>query len=415
MAVVRPFRAVRPKQDFAPQVAALPYDVMNSDEARELTKDNPLSFLHVDKAEIDLPPGTDLYADEVYLKARENLQALTKTGVCFQDAAPMLYVYRQEMGGRVQTGLTACVSIDDYLNNKIKKHEFTRADKEADRIRHVDICDANTGPIFLTYRACADINTIIANYTQKEPEYSFTRDDGTRHTVWLIDDARDIAALRELFARVDAFYIADGHHRAASAVRVGQMRREQFPDYMGEEEFNFFLAVLFPSDVLKIMDYNRVLKDLNGFTKDEVLERLSARFIVKQCGDEGCFRPKQRHEFGFYVENQWYHLTAKPEFIDESDPVARLDVSILQNNVIAPIFGIADPRTDKRIDFVGGIRGLAELERRVAKDMAAAFSMFPTTLDDLMAIADSGQVMPPKSTWFEPKLLSGLFVHKLSE
>ncbi|MDR1631262.1 MAG: DUF1015 family protein [Oscillospiraceae bacterium] len=415
MAVVRPFRAVRPKKEFASKVAALPYDVMNSDEARCLTKDDPLSFLHIDKAEIDLPPGTDLYADEVYLKAKENLRALTGNGICVQDAKPMLYVYRQELGGRAQTGIAACVSVDDYLSNKIKKHEFTRADKEADRIRHVDVCDANTGPIFLTYRARADIDTLIAQYTENEPEYAFSRDDGTRHTVWLIDNEREIAALCGYFEQVDAFYIADGHHRAASAVRVGQMRRSRFPDYTGEEEFNFFLAVLFKSDELKIMDYNRVLKDWNGLTKEELLERLGERFCVKKCNDTGCFRPGQKHQFGFYVENEWYQLTAKPEYIDESDPVARLDVSILQRNAIAPVFGIEDPRTDKRIDFVGGIRGLEELERRVATDMAAAFSMFPTTLEDLMAIADSNQVMPPKSTWFEPKLLSGLFIHKLSD
>lgn len=415
MAVVRPFKAVRPKKSHAFQVAAPPYDVMNSEEAREMAEGNPYSFLRVDRAEIDLPPDTDMYSDRVYLKARENLEKLCYDGVCFQDENPLLYIYRKKMGKRVQTGIVACVSVDDYLDNVIKKHEFTRADKELDRLRHVDACDANTGPIFLTYRTEASINAIAQKYTQREPEYDFSRDDDVHHTVWLIDGKEDIDSICESFAKVESLYIADGHHRAMSAVRVGQMRREQFPNYTGDEEFNFFLAILYSSDELEIMDYNRVLKDFNGQTKDELLEKLSENFTVEICSEEGCYRPSKRHEFGFYLDNEWYKLTAKPQIINEDDPIARLDVSILQNNVIAPIFGINDPRTDDRIGFVGGIRGLKELERRVAKDMSAAFSMFPTTIEDLMAVSDSNQVMPPKSTWFEPKPLSGLFIHKLSD
>ncbi len=413
MAILRPFKAVRPLKEFASEVAALPYDVMNSEEAAQMVIGKPYSFLHVDKAEIDLPKGTDLYSPEVYAKARENLLKLQADGVAKKDSKPCLYIYAQEMNGRRQTGIAACVSVNDYLCNNIKKHEFTRADKEADRIRHVDTCDANTGPIFLTYRSKDKINAIVEKYTALESEYDFTTDEGIRHIVWLISDDRDINALVEEFAKIECLYIADGHHRAASAVKVAGMRREQYPDYTGEEEFNFFLAVIFKSDDLAIMDYNRLLKDYNGMTKQELLEKIGENFIISEYTGGGCYKPEEKHTFGFYTDKKWYKLTAKPEIIDECDPVARLDVSILQDNVIAPVFGISDPRTDKRIDFVGGIRGLEELERRVDGGMAAAFSMFPTTLDDLMAIADSNQVMPPKSTWFEPKLLSGLFIHEL--
>lgn len=413
MAIVKPFRAIRPKKEYASRIAALPYDVMNSEEAREMTKDNPLSFLHVDKAEIDLPRGVDLYSSEVYAKAKENLDALSQNGYCFQEEEPRLYLYRQIMNGRAQTGIVGCVSVDDYLNNVIKKHEHTRADKEADRIRHVDTCDANTGPIFLTYRGRGDIDAIVARTAAGEPEYDFVTGDGITNTVWVIDNPEDIAQLTEAFACVPALYIADGHHRAASAVKVGLKRREEHPDFTGEEEFNFFLAVLFQSDELEIMDYNRVLKDRNGMTVPQLLESLSDSFTVTKEGKTP-YRPTQKHTFGMYTDGEWYSLKVREGLIDETDPVARLDVSVLQNQVIAPLFGIADPRTDKRIDFVGGIRGLDELKRRADSDMQLAFSMYPTTLDDLMAIADAGLVMPPKSTWFEPKLLSGLFIHPLS-
>ena len=415
MAIFKPFKALRPAPEYADKVGALPYDVMNSAEAKEMTKDNPLSFLHVDKAEIDLPEGTDLYSEQVYLKARENLDALENDGVCRTDEKNCFYIYRQIMNGRSQTGLVGCASIDDYMNNIIKKHEFTRADKEADRIRHVDYCDANTGPIFLTYRKNDALSDIINAWKHSHaPVYDFVTDEGVANTVWVVDCDETNAKLSALFSSTDYLYIADGHHRCASAVRVGQKRREQYPDFNGNEEFNFFLAVAFPENELEIMDYNRVIKDLNGLTPDGLFEKLSENFTLKNYNGEGQYKPEAKHTFGMYLDGKWYKLTAKEGTFDESDPVDRLDVSILQNNCITPIFGISDPRTDKRIDFVGGIRGLGELERRCKNDMRIAFSMFPTSLEDLMAIADAGKVMPPKSTWFEPKLLSGLFIHKLS-
>ncbi len=413
MSILRPFKAIRPKEEFAAKVAALPYDVMNSREAAEMTKGNPYSFLHVDKAEIDLPEGTDLYSDEVYAKAAQNLAALSENGICIQEETPCLYLYRQVMNGRPQTGIVGCASIDDYMNNAIKKHENTRADKEADRIRHVDICDANTGPIFLCYARNAAVDAVIDRYLAQKPLYDFTPDDGVRNTVWRIADDRDIGIIIEAFAKIPALYIADGHHRCASAVKVGIKRREQNPDFTGEEEFNFFLSVCFRADELEIMDYNRLLADTNGLTKDELLAKLAVHFDMEPS--QTAYKPSERHTFGFYIDKQWYALTLKDGLCNESDPVESLDVSVLQNLVIAPVFGIDDPRTSKRIDFVGGIRGLKELEKRCETDMVCAFSMYPTSLDELMRIADAGKIMPPKSTWFEPKLLSGLFIHKLSE
>jgi Uncharacterized conserved protein len=413
MAIIRPFKAVRPIPELADRVAALPYDVMSSDEAREMVKDNPYSFLHVDKAEIDLEAGIDLYDPRVYDKAGENLQNMVAEGILTEDHKPLLYVYRQIMGGRAQTGIVACASIDDYLNNVIKKHELTRADKELDRTRHVDICDANTGPIFLTYPAVGAINDIISSWVAGEPVYDIAAEDGIRHIVWIIDDASAIEKLTDLFAQVNYLYIADGHHRSASAVRVGQMRRQASPDYSGEEEFNYFLAVIFPDQDLYIMDYNRVVKDLHGLSDDEFMNRLGEYFSVKKHEGTDPFKPFKKHQFGMYWKGHWYELEAREGTYDTADPVARLDVSVLQNSLLQPLLGIEDPRTDKRIDFVGGIRGLQELEKRVNEGMAVAFSMYPTTIQDLMDIADAGKVMPPKSTWFEPKLRSGLFIHKL--
>ncbi len=412
MSVIRPFKAIRPKKEYAHKVAALPYDVMNSAEAKIMAEGNPYSFLHVDKAEIDLPDGTYIYDESVYLKARENLDKLSVDGVCIQDEKPQLYIYRQIMNGRAQTGIVGCASIDDYMNNIIKKHELTRADKEADRINHVDYCDANTGPIFLTYRGSSIIDAVVLKYTQTQPEYDFTTQDGIVNTVWIVDNQADIDALVKAFENIPCLYIADGHHRAASAVKVGMKRREANPDYNGTEEFNFFLAVYFKSDDLEIMDYNRLIADYNSMTKAEIIAKIGEKFDVEQYAD-GAYKPESKHTFGMYIDNKWYKLSAKDGTFDSTDPVERLDVSILQKNVISPIFGIDDPRTDKRIDFVGGIRGLSELERRCTEDMQIAFSMYPTTLDDLMDIADAQKIMPPKSTWFEPKLLSGLFIHKL--
>ncbi len=413
MAVFRPFNAVRPKPGYASRVAALPYDVMNSAEAAERVKGNPYSFLHVDKAEIDLPEGTDLYSESVYLKARENLEKLSEEGICARDEKPCFYIYRQVMNGRAQTGITGCVSVDDYINGVIKKHELTRADKEADRINHVDYCNANTGPIFLTYRPDGEIAALIADWQAKhEPVYDFVTDEGVGNTVWVIDCDETNAKISALFDKVDYLYIADGHHRAASAVKVGLKRREAMPGYTGEEEFNYFLAVLFSCDELEIMDYNRVIKDLNGYTPDEFIGKISESFTVEKVG-KSAYKPEKLHSFGMLLGGEWYKLTAKENSFDVSDVVASLDVSILQNNLISPVLGIDDPRTDKRIDFVGGIRGLNELEKRASTDMCLAFSMYPTSLEELMAIADAGRIMPPKSTWFEPKLLSGLFIHYL--
>ena len=417
MAIVRAFKAVRPAPQLAAAVAALPYDVMNSNEARQMVVGNPYSFLHVDKAEIDLDPAIDLYDTRVYEKARDNLNQMIANGVFIQDEVPCLYIYKQVMNGRIQIGIVGCASIDDYMNNNIRKHELTRADKEQDRINHVDYCDANTGPIFLTYRAQAEINTLVdAQMAAKAPVYDFTGDDGITHTVWVIDDAAVIAKLAEAFAGIENLYIADGHHRSASAVRVGQMRRAAKPDYDGSEEFNYFLSVIFPDEQLYIMDYNRIVKDLNGNTKEAFLEKVSEKFTLTPYEGNGALKPESKHTYGMYLDGAWYLLAAKPGSFEESDPVARLDVSILQNNLLHPILGIGDPRTDKRIDFVGGIRGLDTLSESVDSGaMAVAFSMYPTTMEDLMDIADSGAIMPPKSTWFEPKLRSGLFIHKLSE
>ena len=411
MAVVRPFRAVRPTPQLVDKVAALPYDVMNSEEAREYVKDNPYSFMRIDRAEVNLPEDTDMYSQLVYETAASRLNDMKRQGVYQKDPKPCYYVYRQIMDGRAQTGIVACAGVDDYQNNVVKKHELTLAKKEDDRCNHVDFCDANTGPIFLTYQANPIINAAVERAVAGKPVYDFDN-AGVRQTCWVIDDDGDIAAIREAFAGMDALYIADGHHRCASAVRVARKRRVQHPDYTGEEEFNFFLCVLFPDEQLAIMDYNRVVADLNGNSQAEFMAKVAERFEVEQLGKKAP-HVTEKHTFGMYLDGQWWMLTAKPGSFDEKDVVAQLDVSILQQNLLTPILGIGDPRTDKRIDFVGGIRGLGELERRVNEGMAVAFAMCPTSIEDLMSIANSGRIMPPKSTWFEPKLLSGIFIHDL--
>ncbi|MDR3225533.1 MAG: DUF1015 family protein [Clostridiales Family XIII bacterium] len=411
MTKVKAFRAVRPAPEYTEQVAALPYDVMNSEEARSAFGDKPLSFLHVDKAEIDLDPSIDLYDDQVYEKARSNFEKLRADGVLKKDADDHYYIYRLTMNGRSQTGVVGCPSVDDYLEERIKKHELTRADKEADRIRHVDALNANTGPIFLTHKPNTELSEMIQRWTEAHPSaFSFSSDD-VKHEGWVIDDPETIGRISAYYDDIPALYIADGHHRCASAVNVAKKRRAEHPDDIGEGEFNFFLAVLFPSDQLSILDYNRVVKDLNGLSEEAFLEKIKTVFDIEKS--EEAVRPDARHTFGLYLDGVWYRLRARAGGWDENDPVARLDVSILQKLLLEPVLGIADPRTDKRIDFVGGIRGLGELERRTRTDMKVAFSMYPTTLDDLMDIADAGLIMPPKSTWFEPKLLSGLFIHDL--
>lgn len=412
MAVYKPFRAVRPVAERAAQVAALPYDVMSSAEARGMVRGNPYSFLHIDKAEIDLPEGVGLYDECVYAKARGNLDRFAAEGTFRQDAEPCFYVYRQIMQGREQTGVVGCASIDDYLRNVIKKHEHTRAEKEADRIRHVDTCDANTGPIFLTCRDSGGLKVLLEQAKQTEPVYDFVSGD-VRQTVWIVREAVQVASIAEAVRQAGDLYIADGHHRCASAVKVGQMRREKAGGFTGEEEFNFFLSVLFPCEELEIMDYNRVVFDRNGLSVQALLQRLENAFDWERVGDSP-YAPRARHTFGMYLGGTWYALRAKTGIVPENDVVGSLDVSVLQDQLLAPVLGITDPRTDKRIDFVGGIRGLHELERRAGAD-GVAFAMYPTSLEELMRIADAGLVMPPKSTWFEPKLLSGLFIHKLSD
>ncbi len=413
MATVRPFKAVRPQPELAAKVAALPYDVMNSDEAREMVQDNAHSFLHVDKAEIDLPRETHLYDAAVYECAATKLRKMIEDGTFLREDKPCYYIYRQVMAGRAQTGIVGCAAIDDYLSNVIKKHELTRADKEEDRCNHVDYCDANTGPIFLTYRARKAINDVVDKVTATQPVYDFQA-DGVQQTVWVIRDDQDISLISREFSATPSLYIADGHHRSASAVRIGRKRRVQRPGYTGDEEFNYFLSVLFPDEQLYIMDYNRVVKDLNGLSEDQFKEKIAEKFTVEPYSGQGPCRPAEQHSFGMYLGGKWYLLRAKAGSYDAQDPVKSLDVSILQENLLHPILGIGDPRTDKRIDFIGGIRGLGELEKRVKEGMAVAFAMHPTTIDQLISIADAGLIMPPKSTWFEPKLLSGLFVHELS-
>lgn len=411
MAVVLPFRALRPQPQLAGQVASLPYDVLNTQEARQAANGNPNSFLHITKSEIDLPDETNPYDTSVYETARTNLSAFISREVLFRESKPCYYLYQLTMQGRSQTGIVALSSIDEYEWDLIKKHEYTRPDKELDRIRHISVSGAQTGNVFLAYRAQSDIDELIANWTKvKSPVYDFTAPDQIQHTIWVINDDPTIATITELFAtKIPCTYIADGHHRAASAAKVRQNLAGDIPDGA-----NYFLTTLFPSNQLRILDYNRLVTDLNGHTEEELLEGIKANYQVEPVGLE-MVHPSAPHVFGMYLNKQWYKLVAKPGTFKQ-DPIGQLDVTILQENLLHPILGIGDQRTDKRIDFVGGIRGLAELERRVnSGDMAIAFSLFPVTTEQLFAIADSGQVMPPKSTWFEPKLRDGLLTHLIRE
>lgn len=413
MSIVRPFRAIRPGKEYAEKVISLPYDVMNRKEAAEMAEGNPYSFLHICRAEIDLPQQNDPYDISVYEKAKANISDNLEKGVFIKEEKPALYIYRQVMDGRIQTGIVGCVSVDEYQNNTIKKHEFTRVEKELDRINHFDVCDTNTEPVFLTYRDDKRIRTIMEGFIAgHEPVYDFVSGDGVGHTLWVVDDDEIIAGLTSLFSEIPALYIADGHHRSASACKVGLKRREENPDYSGDEEFNFFMAAIFPDNDLKIFDYNRVVKDLNGNNVADFLDKvIAAGFEVEEKGSE-IYYPEAKHVFSMYLDGKWYKLTAKEEIIPDH-VIDSLDVAILQNNVLEPVLGIEDPRTDKRIDFVGGIRGLEELKKRVETDMKVAFAVYPVDVDDLLEVADNDMVMPPKSTWFEPKLGSGLFMHSL--
>ena len=412
MPKITPFQSVRPNPSLADRIAALPYDVYNREEACIEVKKEPLSFLKIDRAETQFDNSVDTYDDRVYEKARETLDEMIADGSFLMDEKPCFYVYELTMNGRSQTGIVACSSIDDYVNGTIRKHENTREEKEIDRINHVDRTNAQTGPIFLVYRSVEEINRIIRKEKEKTPVYDFTSPDGITHRAWVISDSNVIEKMEQDFAAVPTTYIADGHHRCASAVKVGLKRRKEHPDYTGQEEFNHFLSVLFPDDQLYIMPYNRVVKDLAGMKKEEFLEAVrKAGFTVTYLGDTP-FAPEEKGTFGMYLNDGWYRLTADKSLVVD-DPVEGLDVSILQNNLLRPILKIADPRTDKRIDFVGGIRGLSELEKRVAEDCTVAFSMYATSIQELLDVADAGLLMPPKSTWFEPKLRSGLFIHRL--
>lgn len=410
MATIKPFRALRPVREHAAKIAALPYDVYNRAEATKIVKDNPESFLRVDRAETTLSDDVDTYAPEVYEQARENLQDYVDRGLMEREDVPSFYLYELVMDGRSQTGLVACASVDEYDSGVIKKHELTRAEKEADRIHHVDTLDAQTGPIFLTYKENGQIDRIIDEQKQTEPLYDFTAPDGIAHRVWLINDSKAVGDLIREFDGVENLYIADGHHRCASAARVAHMRKEADHGEHPDAPYNYFLSVIFPAGQLRILPYNRVVRDLNGQTPEEFLKAVEERFTIEERDE--AVEPQEKGSFGMYLGDQWYELRIRDEFLKE-DPEGKLDVSVLYDNLLSPVLAIGDPRTDERIDFVGGIRGVGELERRCNDDMKVAFSMYPTDIQELIDIADAGLLMPPKSTWFEPKLRSGLFIHEL--
>ena len=413
MAIIRPFKAYRPIKEHVKDIAALPYDVMSSKEARGLVKNNKYSFLHVDRAEVNLDESVGEYDKVVYDTAKKVLENMIEEGLYIQEKAPAIYIYQQIMDGRGQKGIVCCTSVDDYINNIIKKHERTRLLKEIDRVNHVDICNANTGPIFLTYRNNNEISSIVEEWTKKEPVYDFISEDGNGHRVWIIDDNIVIEKLVKLFKSIKYLYIADGHHRSASAVKVALKRRKQLGKYTGNEEFNYFLSIIYPDTELKVFDYNRTVKDLNGLSEEEFFSKVEESFYLSKSESNKPVSPKNKHEFGMYMNKQWFILRAKDGSFDESNPIDSLDVSILQNNLLNPILGISDPTKSERIEFIGGIRGLKELENRADNDMKVSFSMYATTIDDIMNVADSGKTMPPKSTWFEPKPRSGIFIHKL--
>lgn len=410
MSTIRPFKGIRPCEDLAPAVAALPYDVYSSDEAREIVNAEPMSFLQIDRAETLLPKGTNPYDDDVYQTAAETLNRMIENGSFIQDGAPCYYLYALTMNGRTQTGLVGCASVDDYRSGVILKHENTLEAKEQDRIRHIDTCSAQTGPIFLAYRPNEKLSEIIHTVQTAPALYDFTSSDGVRHEVWLIDEASTIVDISEIFKLIPNLYIADGHHRAASAVKVGLKRRSEDPDFSGEEEYNYFLSVLFPSDELAIYDYNRVVADKNGYTFDQFLDTIKGKFDVIPAGTQPV-RPQQKGQFGMYADGNWYLVTAGSDLFS-GDPVKDLDVSILQDHILAPVLGITDPRTDSRIRFIGGIRGLGALKDAADQTGGISFAMYPTSMTELMDVADAGLLMPPKSTWFEPKLRSGLFIHR---
>ena len=413
MAVIKPFKSIRPKEGLESQIAALPYDVYNRTEAKEAVKDNPLSFLNIDRPETQFEDDFDMYSDEAYAKASELLEGMLKRGEYVREEEACYYLYELTMDGRAQTGIVACASVDDYINQTIKKHENTRADKELDRIRHVDTLSAQTGPIFLAYKSNEILNNLVNEVKNEKPLYDFVSDDEIGHRVWIIGDKAKVELVRDSFDKINSIYIADGHHRCASAVKVSLKRREANPNYTGNEEYNYFLSVLFPDDQLMIMDYNRVIKDLNGYSEREVIDELKKVGTVSELNAVDK-HPVKKGDVSVYIADKWYTLSFNTDLMVD-DPVEGLDVSILQNNVLKPLFGIEDPKTDKRIDFVGGIRGMKELEKRVHTDCKIAFAMYPTSIQELFNVADASLLMPPKSTWFEPKLRSGIFIHEIEK
>ncbi|MCF7792181.1 MAG: DUF1015 family protein [Victivallales bacterium] len=415
MSDIQPFKGYVPNPDYAEQVASLPYDVLSSAEARTIAEKNPHSFLHVVKPEIDLPEETDVHSEKVYLKGAENLEKLIVNEDLIRCKKECFYIYRQQMGHIVQTGLVAGASVEEYDNNIIKKHEFTRKEKEDDRVRHVNTLNANTGPVFLTYHHRDDIDAVVKEITSGDPYVDFTADDDIKHTLWIVEDDNICGKIQKLFSEIPALYVADGHHRSAAASRVHAMRKSGNSNHTGYESYNYFLSVIFPDNQLYVMDYNRVLKDLNGLSSDEFMDKIKSVFDVKELSvpDAQEAKPTKRTEFAMFFNNKWYRLNVKDGLVPENDPVKSLDVAILQDKILGPVLGIDDPRTNNRIDFIGGIRGLKELERRCNLDCKVGFALYPTGMDQLMDIADAGEVMPPKSTWFEPKLRSGMVVRML--
>lgn len=414
MAIVKPFKGVRPPKDLVEQVASRPYDVLNSEEARTEAEGNEKSLYHIIKPEIDFPVGKNEHDEDVYLKAVENFKKFQEKGWLVQDSKEKYYVYAQTMNGKTQYGLCVCAYVDDYMTGKIKKHELTRRDKEEDRMKHVRVNNANIEPVFFAYKHNDELDAIVAKVCAGKPEYDFIAPDGFGHTFWVIDDDATIKRITEIFATIPNMYIADGHHRSAAAALVGDEKRRQNPNHKGDEEYNYFLAVCFPDNQLNIIDYNRVVKDLNGLTDEEFLSKLAENFIVEEKGTE-IYKPAKLHNFSLYLGGKWYSLTAKPGTYNDSDPIGVLDVTVSSNLILDKILGIKDLRSDKRIDFVGGIRGLGELKKRVdSGEMKVALALYPVTMQQIIDIADSGNIMPPKTTWFEPKLRSGLVIHKLS-
>ena len=412
MAIVLPFKAVRPNQKFVAQVAALPYDVMTREEGQKAVSGNALSFMHIEKSEIDVPDGTRSDDNLIYQTAKRNFIDMRVKGILIQDESPRFYIYRQQMGARLQTGIVGLMNAAEYDAGKIKKHELTRKDKEEDRIRHVDTVNAQTGPVFISYRERQSLNRIVDQITDGVPEYDFTAEDGIKHTVWIVTEAAQIEAIKKEFLAVDALYIADGHHRAAAATTIARNRRNNDKDNQALKEYESVLAVFFPHTQLKVMDYNRAVKDLRGLTPQQFLEKIGSGFTISE--NFTARSPQQLHDFGMYLDGRWYKITIKEGLYDANDPVASLDAAILQDHLLYPVLGIADPRVDDRIKFIGGIRGMDELEKLVNQDgFTVAFSLYPTTMEQIIKVADAGAIMPPKSTWFEPKLRSGLFTHRL--